>query len=401
MLRLFALIIWAWEGAFSIWTRAWDHVFANWEESVKALARELFRVGARMANGLSASIYTFFANYGYYKELKKGFTTQPVLSKHHVGTSSFNRLFPLGDDGEEAYSEASTTEPSTASPETSEDDVAEEEHGVEGGAAAKKKGGWAKGLALRLGMSTGLMGSPTGQGMKRSGSDLFDTVKIGMGWEEDRSFSGIVDDAKLAIELAISKVFGFLRFVVRVCFVSPSNILKALGILRGRGSPGSEPCKGKGKGNLFQPFKHGSPPPGHDFVTAEDLIRRAGYPYERVTVCTSDGYILHMDRLPRPGARDVVYLQHGILDTSLGWVSNGVVGSQAFAAFDEGFDVWLGNMRGCPPQQHRNRIGRKYWHFSLNELAMHDVPAFIHKIHQIKCRELLGVKVGGGVDGRA
>ena len=43
---------------------------------------------------------------------------------------------------------------------------------------------------------------------------------------------------------------------------------------------------------------------------------------------------------------------HGILDTSMGWVSNGVTGSQAFAAFDQGFDVWLGNSRANPPRVH-------------------------------------------------
>ncbi len=52
------------------------------------------------------------------------------------------------------------------------------------------------------------------------------------------------------------------------------------------------------------------------------------------------------------GGRDVVFFMHGILDTSMGWVSNGVTGSQAFAAFDQGFDVWLGNSRANPPRVH-------------------------------------------------
>ena len=43
---------------------------------------------------------------------------------------------------------------------------------------------------------------------------------------------------------------------------------------------------------------------------------------------------------------------HGILDTSIGWVANGVTGSQAFAAYDAGFDVWLGNSRANPPISH-------------------------------------------------
>ncbi len=51
-------------------------------------------------------------------------------------------------------------------------------------------------------------------------------------------------------------------------------------------------------------------------------------------------------------ARDCVFFMHGVLDTSMGWVSNGVTGSQAFAAYDQGFDVWLGNSRANPPRVH-------------------------------------------------
>lgn len=51
-------------------------------------------------------------------------------------------------------------------------------------------------------------------------------------------------------------------------------------------------------------------------------------------------------------ARDCVVFMHGVLDTSMGWVSNGITGSQAFAAYDQGFDVWLGNSRANPPRDH-------------------------------------------------
>ena len=42
-----------------------------------------------------------------------------------------------------------------------------------------------------------------------------------------------------------------------------------------------------------------------------------------------------LERIPRRASPRVVLLQHGLLDSSLGWVSNGVVGSQAFAAYDQ------------------------------------------------------------------
>ncbi len=44
-------------------------------------------------------------------------------------------------------------------------------------------------------------------------------------------------------------------------------------------------------------------------------------------------------------AKDAVFFQHGVMDTACGWVANGTHASQAFAAFDQGFDVWLGTTR--------------------------------------------------------
>jgi hypothetical protein len=53
---------------------------------------------------------------------------------------------------------------------------------------------------------------------------------------------------------------------------------------------------------------------------------------------------------PPPFPPQVVFFMHGILDTSLTWVSSGVTGSQAFAAWDRGLDVWLGSSRNNPPR---------------------------------------------------
>jgi lysosomal acid lipase/cholesteryl ester hydrolase len=76
----------------------------------------------------------------------------------------------------------------------------------------------------------------------------------------------------------------------------------------------------------------------------------AGYPLELHCVTTADGYVLRMERIPRAGCSRVAFFLHGILDTSLTWVSSGVTGSQAFAAWDQGFDVWLGSSRSNPPR---------------------------------------------------
>ncbi|KAG6386019.1 hypothetical protein SASPL_154903 [Salvia splendens] len=114
------------------------------------------------------------------------------------------------------------------------------------------------------------------------------------------------------------------------------------------------------------------------------------YPYEAIRVVTTDGYVLLLERIPRRDSRKVVYLQHGILDSSMGWVSNGVVGSPAFAAFDQGYDVFLGNLRGLVSREHidKNISSRQYWKYSINEHGTRDIPAMVEKIHDIKISEL-------------
>jgi hypothetical protein len=90
-------------------------------------------------------------------------------------------------------------------------------------------------------------------------------------------------------------------------------------------------------------------------------------------------------------------LQHGILDTSLGWVSSGATGSQAFAAFDAGADVWLGSSRANPPRRHADpeRRAAAYWAYSMNELGMEDVAAQVERIDAVKTAELTSVAAAG------
>ena len=125
--------------------------------------------------------------------------------------------------------------------------------------------------------------------------------------------------------------------------------------------------------------------------TASDAILRAGYPLEEHSVTTDDGYVLQMHRIPRKQSAETVFFQHGVLDTSLGWVAIGTGGSAAFAAYDDGFDVWLGNTRANPPRVNvrSSKRGSKYWRWSANDLAFLDLKAQLEYIHQLKLKELL------------
>lgn len=114
---------------------------------------------------------------------------------------------------------------------------------------------------------------------------------------------------------------------------------------------------------------------------------QGGYPVEVHRVSTTDGYILVMERIPRPQARNAVFFIHGVMDTSQSWVCSGVTGSQAFAAWDAGFDVWLGNSRSNPPRMHRDPAfqGPSYWHYTVNEFGLQDMQAQVRAFVACLC----------------
>jgi len=67
------------------------------------------------------------------------------------------------------------------------------------------------------------------------------------------------------------------------------------------------------------------------------MLETKGYPFEEYSVTTADGYILSLERLPRPGSTkaylrhcypssiyfiewfDRIYLQHGVMDSAYAW----------------------------------------------------------------------------------
>jgi pimeloyl-ACP methyl ester carboxylesterase len=133
---------------------------------------------------------------------------------------------------------------------------------------------------------------------------------------------------------------------------------------------------------------------GMDMLT---LVQFRGYPIDSHQVTTADGYILTMFNIPHgktstERGKYPVILQHGLLDSSFGFISNSEKQSLAYILAEAGFDVWLANNRGC-------RFGRKhvsldpddgtdiFWRFSWDEMAAYDVPAFINYV-----TEFTGVK---------
>ncbi|KAL4536596.1 hypothetical protein Ndes2437B_g06008 [Nannochloris sp. 'desiccata'] len=225
------------------------------------------------------------------------------------------------------------------------------------------------------------------------GSILFSTTSVSP-LMQGGARRGLVEDTRLAVEVGIARIFGYIRKIIRKIFFLENTIPYSP---RFQHSNNKRSTHGRSRSGGFGTARRNSTRhnPGkawedlHVF-TASDAILRAGYPLEEHSVTTSDGYILQMHRIPRRGARDVVFMMHGVLDTSLGWVVGGTGGSAALEAYDAGFDVWLANTRSNPPRlnTNSNKKGSRYWHYTANELAMCDVTAQVNHIHTSKVAEL-------------
>ncbi|KAJ3641575.1 hypothetical protein Zmor_028077 [Zophobas morio] len=118
-------------------------------------------------------------------------------------------------------------------------------------------------------------------------------------------------------------------------------------------------------------------------LTTPQILNKYGYPIEIHHVTTSDGYILTLHRiLPAKNTiRKPVLVLHGLFVESSSFVSTGVKNGLGFLLADEGYDVWLGNVRGTPSSRnhttlHPNR-DPKFWDFSWHEMGTIDLPAMV------------------------
>ncbi|PNW75052.1 hypothetical protein CHLRE_12g498750v5 [Chlamydomonas reinhardtii] len=134
------------------------------------------------------------------------------------------------------------------------------------------------------------------------------------------------------------------------------------------------------------------------------LVAPFGYPLQVHTVQTEDGFLLTLLRMPngkaaawtgpaqQPAAatdggadspRPVVLLQHGLLDSAAGYLVNGPERSLAFILADEGYDVWLGNVRGNSLSRAHVSLAPEdaaFWMWSYDEMAAYDMPAMVRYI---------------------
>jgi len=130
-------------------------------------------------------------------------------------------------------------------------------------------------------------------------------------------------------------------------------------------------------------------------LTTPELIKYWGYPAETHEVITDDGYILSLHRIPfgrnetvereDSGSRPVFLVQHALLSSSADWVVNLPNQSLGFMLADNGYDVWLGNVRGNSYSKKHVTLdvkSKKFWDYSVDEHSKLDLPAMISYILQ-------------------
>ncbi|KAF8406257.1 hypothetical protein HHK36_008342 [Tetracentron sinense] len=122
------------------------------------------------------------------------------------------------------------------------------------------------------------------------------------------------------------------------------------------------------------------------------LIQPSGYPCFEHTVQTKDGYLLALQRVSsRTGDVKVqpgppVLLQHGLFMAGDAWFLNSMEQSLGFILADQGFDVWVGNVRGTRWSHGHISLSEKdkeFWDWSWQELALYDLAEMINYVNSI------------------
>jgi lysosomal acid lipase/cholesteryl ester hydrolase len=131
--------------------------------------------------------------------------------------------------------------------------------------------------------------------------------------------------------------------------------------------------------------------------TYSEKVISSGFDFEEHKILTKDGYILTAWRIPRRRGqqpftkqKNVVILQHGVLDDSWTWFTLQPQNCLPILLASEGYDVWLTNSRGnmfsfehLNPKYDWSDYSSLYWNFTFHEMAVYDLPANVEYIKNI------------------
>ncbi|KAJ4716227.1 Lipase [Melia azedarach] len=123
-----------------------------------------------------------------------------------------------------------------------------------------------------------------------------------------------------------------------------------------------------------------------------ELIDPNGYPCTEHTIQTTDGYLLALQRVSSRNANlktqrgGPVLLVHGLFMGGDAWFLDSTKQSLGFILADNGFDVWVGNVRGTRWSHGHISLSEKekdFWDWSWQDLALCDLAEMIRFINLI------------------
>ncbi|EEB06993.2 triglyceride lipase-cholesterol esterase [Schizosaccharomyces japonicus yFS275] len=133
-----------------------------------------------------------------------------------------------------------------------------------------------------------------------------------------------------------------------------------------------------------------------------DLCGIHGYAVEEHFIRTSDGYLLCLHRImpkikPKqsPSPRPPILFVHGLMMNSEVWVTNMKrKNNLPLVMCDEGYDVWLANLRGNKYSKKNSRYPsekKDFWDFSLDNYIVFDIPASIDYVLSVTNRDKINL----------
>ncbi|KAH0713627.1 hypothetical protein KY289_009586 [Solanum tuberosum] len=122
------------------------------------------------------------------------------------------------------------------------------------------------------------------------------------------------------------------------------------------------------------------------------LIQSAGFPCTEHQTKTKDGFLLGLQRVSsrstivRGEMGLPVLLIHGLFMAGDAWFMNSASQSLGFILADQGFDVWVGNVRGTHWSHGHVSLSvknKEFWDWSWQELALYDLAEMIQYVNKI------------------
>lgn len=132
----------------------------------------------------------------------------------------------------------------------------------------------------------------------------------------------------------------------------------------------------------------------------QQLLLPQGYPCTEHTVQTDDGFLLSLQHIPhgKNGVEDnsgpPVFLQHGLFQGGDTWFINSNEQSLGYILADNGFDLWIGNVRGTRWSKGHSSLSihdKLFWDWSWQDLAEYDLLAMLSYVYTVRQSKILYV----------